>query len=119
VQFSPTIIRARRDGRVEAGVPLMSIPSYSRARALAAELRETMKKDDFQSLCLYNAEANALVKAIEASGDKIDLTQIKMYPCVVPERGVSNQTMEAALAKQSEQFDRKPSPQKKPWWNFW
>jgi hypothetical protein len=33
VQFSSTIIRARRDGRVEMDVPLMSIPSYSRARA--------------------------------------------------------------------------------------
>lgn len=111
VQFSPTIIRALRDGRVETNVPLMSLPSYSRARALAAELRETMSKDDFQSLCLYNAEANALVKAIEASGENLDLTQIQMYPSVVPDRGVSDQTMEAALAKQSELFDRKPSPQ--------
>lgn len=119
VQFSPTIIRARRDGRVETDVPLMSLPSYSRARALAAELRETMSKDDFQSLCLYNAEANALLKAIEASGENIDLTQVKMYPCVVPDRGVSDQTMNAALVKQSETFDRKPSPRKKPWWNFW
>jgi hypothetical protein len=119
VQFSPTIIRALRDGRVETDVSLMSLPSYSRARALAAELRETMSKDDFQSLCFYNAEANALLKAIEASGENLDLTQIKMYPCVVPDRGVSDQTMGAALAKQSELFDRKPSPQKKPWWNFW
>ena len=119
VQFSPTIIRARRDGRVETDVPLMSIPSYSRARALAAELRETMKQDDFQSLCLYNAEANAILKAMEASGDKLDLTQIKMYPCVVPDRGVSDQTMDTALAKQNELFDRNRSPRKKPWWNFW
>jgi hypothetical protein len=119
VQFSTTIIRARSDGRVETDVPLMSIPSYSRARALAAELRETMKQDDFQSLCLYNAESNAIVKAMEASGDKIDLTQIKLYPCVVADRGVSDQTMEAAVAKQSDLFDRKRSPRKKPWWNFW
>ena len=119
VQFSPTIIRARRDGRVETGVPLMSLPSYSRARALAAELRETMKKEDFQSLCLYNAEANALVKAIEAHGDKLDLTQIKMYPSIVPDRGVSDQTMKVALAKLNELADRNRTPPKKPWWNFW
>jgi hypothetical protein len=71
--------------------PLMSIPSYSRARAIAAELQETMKRDDFQSLCLYNAESQALLKAMDAEGDKLDLTLIKMYPCVVPDRGVSDQ----------------------------
>lgn len=32
VQCSPTVIRARRDGRIETDVPLMSIPAYSRAR---------------------------------------------------------------------------------------
>ena len=119
VQFSSAIIRARRDGRVESDVPLMSIPSYSRARALAAELRETMTKDDFQSLWLYNAEANAILKAMEAAGDKLDLTQMKMYPCVVPDRGISDQTMDIALAKLNELIDRNRSPRKKPWWNFW
>src|SRR5262249_30640167 len=99
VQYSATIIRARRDGRVEADVHLMSIPAYTRARALAAQLHETMTKDDFQSLCLYNAESNAILKAMEAGGDKLDLTKIKMYPCVVPDRGVSDETMQAALAR--------------------
>ena len=119
VQFSSTIIRARRDGRVETGVPLMSIPSYSRARALAAELRETMLKDDFQSVCLYNAESNAILKAIEAAGDKLDLAQMKMYPCVVPDRGISNQTMAVALSKLNDMIEPNRSPRKKPWWNFW
>ena len=119
VQFSSTIIRARRDGRVETEVPLMSIPSYSRARALAAEFRETMTHDDFQSLCLYNAESNAILKAIEAGGDKIDLTKIKMYPSVVPDRGVSKQTMELAVAELNDLADRNRTPRKKPWWNFW
>jgi len=118
VQFSSTIIRARRDGRVETDVPLMSIPSYSRARALAAELRETMTKDDFQALCLYNAESNAILKAVEAAGDKLDLTQMKMYPCVVPDRGTSDQTMDIALAELSDLIDRNRSPRKKPWWSF-
>src|SRR5215475_10550084 len=35
VQYPPNVIRARREGRVET-VPLMSIPAYTRARALAA-----------------------------------------------------------------------------------
>ena len=32
VQYAATIIRARRSGQVEVGVPLMSLPAYSRAR---------------------------------------------------------------------------------------
>jgi hypothetical protein len=119
VQFSSTIIRARRDGRVEMDVPLMSIPSYSRARALAAELAETMPKDDFRSLCLYNAESNAILKAMEAAGDKLDLTQVKIYPSVVPDRGISDQTWDIAFAKLNELVDRNRSPRKKRWWNFW
>lgn len=119
VQFSPTIIRARRDGRVETVVPLMSIPSYSRARAIASELQETMKREDFQSLCLYNAESNAIVKAIEAGGEKLDLTQIKMYPCVVPDRGVTEQTMSVALSKLNDLAGRNRSPEKKSRWKFW
>jgi len=119
VQFSSTIIRARRDGSVETDVPLMSIPSYARARALAVELRETMTNDDFRMLCLYNAESNAILGALETAGDKLDLTQMKMYPCVVPDRGIPNETMEVALAKLNDLIDRDRTPRKKPWWNFW
>jgi hypothetical protein len=119
VQYSSTVIRARRDGRVQAGVPLMSIPAYSRARALAVRLRETMPSDDFQSLCLYNAESNAILKAMEAGGDQLDLTKLKMYPCVVPDRGVSGQTMDAAMATLNDLVERNRSAKKKPWWKFW
>jgi hypothetical protein len=119
VQYSPTVIRARRDGQVQADVPLMSIPAYSRARALAVQLRETMPKDDFQSLCLYNAESNAILKAMEAAGDQLDLTKLKMYPCVVPDRGVSDQTMDAAIARLNDLVGRNRTPQKKSWWKFW
>jgi hypothetical protein len=119
VQFSSTIIRARRDGRVETDVPLMSISSYARARVIATELQQIMKPDDFQSLCLYNAESNAIVKAMEAGGDKVDLTRIKMYPCVVPDRGVSDQTMAVALSKLNDLVGQKRSPEKKPWWKLW
>jgi hypothetical protein len=119
VQYSSTVIRARRNGRVEADVPLMSIPAYTRARSLAVRLRESMPKDDFQRLCLYNAESNAILKAFEAAGEKPDLTQMKMYPCVVPERGVSDQTMNAAIATLNELVDRNSPTKKKPWWRFW
>ena len=107
------MIRARRDGRVETDVPLMSIPAYSRARALAVQLRETMPPKDFQAVCLYNAEANAILKAMDAVGDKLDLSQMKLYPCVVPDRGVSDQTMNAALARLNDLVERNRSPKKK------
>ncbi|MEW6737027.1 MAG: hypothetical protein AB1489_37415 [Acidobacteriota bacterium] len=119
VQYSSTVIRARRDGRVQAEVPLMSIPAYSRARTLAVQLSETMPKDDFQLLCLYNAESNAILKAMEATGDRLDLTKMKMYPCVVPDRGVSDQTMDAALATLNELVERNRSTKNRPWWKFW
>jgi hypothetical protein len=119
VQYSSTVIRARQDGRIQADVPLMSIPAYTRARALAVRLRETMPKDDFQSLCLYNAESNAILKAIESAGDNLDLTKMKMYPCVVPDPGVSDQTMDAALAMLNDLVERNRSTRKKPWWKFW
>jgi hypothetical protein len=66
-----------------------------------------MTKDDFQNICLYNAEANAILKAMAAEGDKLDLSQMKMYPCVVPDPGISDQTMDAALAKLNDLIDRK------------
>jgi hypothetical protein len=119
VQYSSTVIRARRDGRVEVDVPLMSIPAYSRARALAVKLRETMPEKDFQALCLYNAESHAIVNAMEGMGKGSDLSQMKMYPCVVPERGVSDQTMDVAMAALQELIERSSPPKKKPWWKFW
>jgi hypothetical protein len=119
VQYSSTVIRAHRDGRVQADVPLMSIPAYSRARALAVRLGETMPKEAFQSLCLYNAESNAILKAMEAAGDKFDLSKMKMYPSVVPDRGVSDRTMDAALATLKALVERNRSTKKKPWWKFW
>lgn len=119
-QYASTIIRARRDGRVEAEVPLMSLPAYSRARALAVRLRETMPPEAFQALCFYNAESNALLQAIEAAGGKPDLTRMQLFPCVVPDRGVSDQTMQAALAALNDLIARnRPAAKKKPWWKFW
>ena len=119
IQYSSTIIRARRDGRIETDVPLMAIPAYSRARALAPALRETMTKDDFFALCLYSAESNGITQALNAGGSR-DLTQLKFYPLVVPDRGVSQQTMDAALAVLNDLARKNPAATKrKPWWKFW
>lgn len=106
VSFSPTVFRARRDGRIETDVPLMSIPAYSRARALAIRLSETMPQDEFRDLCLYNAESHAILKAVEGSKGKVDLTKIQLHPSVVPERGVSDQTMQSAITMLMERLDR-------------
>lgn len=119
VQYSSTVIRARRDGEIKSDVPLMSLPAYNRARALAVSLRETMKPEDFQALCLYNAESHAIGQAMNAMGDRVDLTQMKLYPCIVPDRGVSRQTMDAALTLLNELVERNRPRRKKPWWKFW
>lgn len=121
VQYSSTIIRARRDGRIETDVPLMSLPAYSRARALAPELITGMLKQDYQSLCLYNAESHAILQALEGQPEDYDLSQLTMYPCVVPDRGVSDATMNAALAKLDSMLDQNctPAPPKKTRWKFW
>jgi hypothetical protein len=119
VQYSSTVIRARRDGRVDLDVPLMGIPAYSRARALAVQLRETMPKEAFQSLCAYNAESNAILKAIQAAGEKLDLSKMKMYPCVVPDRGVSQETMRLAIKTLQDLVARNRPARKKRWWKFW
>jgi hypothetical protein len=129
VQYSPTIIRARRNGRVEPNVPLMSIPAYSRARALAAQLRETMSQDDFQTICLYNAESNAICQALEAEGDDAELDGMTLFPCVVPDRGVSDETMDKALnvlqnmvnhSRREDNLRGSDRQQgRRPWWKFW
>lgn len=93
--------------------------AISRARALATRLRETMPKEEFQSLCCYNAESHAILQALEANGNQLDFSTMKMYPCVVPDKGVSDKTMDAALAKLNELVEQSRSAKKKPWWKFW
>jgi len=119
VQYSPTVIRARGDGRIETDVPLMSLPAYTRARALAARLRETMPENEFQALALYNAESNAILQSLEAQGKKADLSQLKLYPCIVPDRTVSEETMDLAMQKLHAMVDERAKAAKKPWWKFW
>lgn len=119
VRYCPTIIRARKDGRVETDVPLMSIPAYTRGRAVAAQLKKTMPDAEFQALCCYNAESNAILKAMDAMGNNVDLSRLSMHPSVVPDREASNETMEAALAKLREWAEKNRAAKKKPWWKFW
>ena len=119
MQYDPTIIRARRDGRIETGIPLMSLPAYSRARALVPLLSELMSSDDFETLCLYNAESNAIMQALNQHGDDLELSSMSFYPCIVPDRGVSDETMDAALATLQNMIAQKHEQKSKPWWKFW
>jgi hypothetical protein len=119
VKYSPTIIRAREDGRVQTDVPLMSLPAYTRARALAVRLRETMPQGEFQSLCCYNAESNAILNAMNARGNKLDPSEWNMYPSVVPDPGVGKETMNAAMKALNDMIERNRPAKKKPWWKFW
>jgi hypothetical protein len=128
--YPPTIIRARGDGRVQADVPLLSVPAYSRARALAPRLEQVMEHDDFTDLCVYSAESNGILQAMDQSGKDLDLAGLTFYPCVVPDREVSDETMHAALSLQQQMVARKrpapppgtqspaPTPAK-PWWKVW
>lgn len=119
VVYPPTIIRARADGRVEADVPLLSLPAYTRARALAPRLEQTLAPDDFVSLCCHSAESGAILKAMESDGD-VDLTALTFAPCAVPDRDASPETMDAALRLQQRGMDeRLPAPPVKPWWKLW
>lgn len=120
VQYSQTVIRAMRDGRVEMDVPLMSLPAYSRARALTAELHAKLGEEGFQALALYNAESHAILQAMDAAGDKCDLSKLSMLPCVVPDRGVSKETMDAAVQALNDLIARRRAAAvKKPWWKLW
>ncbi|WP_425398087.1 hypothetical protein [Aeoliella sp.] len=126
VQYSPYIIRARSDDRVETNVPLMSLPAYSRARALAPKLAEELSEDEFRNLCFYSAESGGILQFLEANGDQeIDWGAMTFYPCVVPDRNTSVETMERAMAElERMQGNSRSKPAKeqrpeKPWWKFW
>lgn len=120
VTYPSTIIRARGDGRLEMDVPLLSIPAYTRARALAPELKQTLTPDDFTTLCAYSAESNVILDAMEAEKD-LDVTALMLYPCAVPDRDASQETMDAALHLLQRMIDRdRPAPPPpKPWWKVW
>ncbi|MFO1064310.1 MAG: hypothetical protein U0892_10645 [Pirellulales bacterium] len=117
--FSPAVIRARADGRIESDVPLMSIPAYNRGRAIAAQLRREMPEDQFNSICFYNAEAQTLLQVLEKHGAEVDFSAIKMYPCIVPDPGVSDETMAEAMEHLQALVDASGQQKKKPWWKFW
>lgn len=123
VQYSSVVTWARADGRIEDDVPLMSVPAYSRARAIGAKLRESMASDDFQALCFYNAESRAIIQFIEASVkdgvSEPDLSGLRMLPCIVPEHGVSDATMNKAVAALEAKLIAKRVRSNKAWWQFW
>ncbi len=120
VRFSPTVIRARRDGTIEEDVALMSIPTFARASALASELLAALTPEQGQELCCYGAESNAILQAIQAQGEGVDLQQlyaeIEFQPSVIPDRGVSAATITKAFVAQSNQKEVPPPESHTPWW---
>ncbi|MBS0260319.1 MAG: hypothetical protein JSS02_00065, partial [Planctomycetes bacterium] len=119
IRFSPIIIRARRDGRVETDVRLMSLPAFARARALAEEFRSRLSKEDFIALCVCGAESQAIMQALEAGHTLIEMSASRFAPCVVADRGASDETVNAAMAKLKLRSEPGHPGQIKPWWKFW
>jgi hypothetical protein len=119
VNYPSSFIWARRNGNIEMDIPLMSMPAYARARVITAQLCATMPADQFRTLCMYSAESQVILNAMNAEGDKLDFSKITMFPCVVPEHGVSRQTMDAAIEKMNDLVKRKHLVKKKSWWKFW
>jgi len=126
VQYSSVIFRARASGEIERDVPLMEVPAFSRGKAILAQLHEELGDDKILDICLYNAESHAIIQALESSGNEAQqelLSGMTLYPCVVPDRGTSQKTMDLALAELTAMIERNrgttPTTEKKPWWKFW
>lgn len=97
IKYPKTIIRARDDGSVESDVDLASLPAYIRAMALVDRIESSLSRHAFRVLCMYNAESRAIVKAIKALGQGLDLREITMYPVVVPDLHVQKETVQRAF----------------------
>jgi hypothetical protein len=97
IKYPKTIIRARDDGSVEPDVDLDSLPAYARAMALVDKIQRTLSRHAFRVLCMYNAESRAIVRAIKALGQGLDLREITMYPVVVPDLHVHKETVQRAF----------------------
>jgi hypothetical protein len=80
--------------------------ALDRARALAPQLEQALTRDDFTSLCVYSAESKGILQAMEQLGKDLDLANLALYPCVVPDREVSRETMDAALHLMQQMVDR-------------
>ena len=97
IKYSKTIIRARDDGSVEPDVDLASLPAYTRAIALVDTIQNSLSRHAFRVLCMYNAESRAIVRAMKALGQSLDLREITMYPVVVPDLHVQKETVQRAF----------------------
>jgi|GEM_PF-2335556 len=120
IQYPTTIIRALENGEVETDVPLMSLPAFSRGRAVLAQMAESLSEEEYQSACFWSAESSGILQIFEAHPD-IDLSNVTLYPCMVPDRNASDETIDAALATLQRIADEEESAEQpsKPWWKFW
>lgn len=97
IKYPKTIIRARDDGSVEPDVDLGSLPAYTRAMALVDKIQASLSRHAFRVLCMFNAESRAIVRAMKALGQSLDLREITMYPVVVPDLHVQKETVQRAF----------------------
>jgi hypothetical protein len=64
---------------------------------------------------------NAFAK-LDAQGAELDLSQLTMHHCVVPDRNIPQLTLDAALAMLNDLVTRGRAAsqiRKSPWWKFW
>lgn len=116
VNYSPVIIRARASGQVEENVQLLTLPAYTRARALFGPITESMTEEEVQAICFYNAESHGILNILEQSPEA-ELNAIELYPSVVPDENAPQPTIDRALAILDDMVNQ--SRKKKPWWKFW
>ena len=122
VNYSPVAIFARKNGNVDEGVQLASIPAFTRGKAILSKMADSLSEDEWNSLCFFAAESNALLQVLEQGGKNVDLSSIELLPCVIPEHGVPDETMDRALARLQAAADagaKQVQAAQKPWWKFW
>jgi hypothetical protein len=117
VKFSPEFMRIKRDGSLEEGLWLMRDPVFARGKAIFASLGSEYA-EAVKNIALTGAELNAINNALNSGSKLQDLT---MAPPILLDPGVSDEAVEAALAKLQKwrPHGNEPAPTQKPWWRFW
>lgn len=119
VACASTILRVRRDGSFERGVPLASLPAYARAKALTPRLREKLGHDAFVALGRYSAETNVVEQAVAASPGRTDFSSLLLAAPFVVEPGTAPEALRRTLASLRAETERVRAAARKPWWKFW
>lgn len=120
IPFPSVAIYARRDGRVDTDVPLMSFPVFSRGKALFRSLLQSIGKDDFLQFCMVSAEMRALTQYLESLGDREpDYKGLSLAPPIISDRLAPSETVDEAMSLLNQMLSELVAKAKKPWWKFW